>query len=29
LLYHNIIENKETDQVSKLQKEKAWINNRV
>jgi len=25
-LYRNIIENKETDKVSKLQKEKAWIN---
>jgi len=26
LLYRNIIENKETDKVSKLQKEKVWIN---
>jgi len=25
-LYRNIIGNKETDEVSKLQKEKAWIN---
>jgi len=25
-LYRNIIGNKETDKVSKLQKEKAWIN---
>jgi len=25
-LYRNIIENKETDKISRLQKEKAWIN---